>query len=492
MRARANPAALADLDPRSCCFYENAGSINGMTPNARHSSHPTVVEYAVQEMFKGKSPKVAAANAAARLNGGINMFIDTKNDVEIDPAELEEALWMNMAKYATKYPIKPGEERNVARGTLAHFQQWKWGKPPKTKMEDMLMERMLDLQEQVRLSNEIIDEVIEEEGVLHENPTKLPPGVIEDQPPDEESIFGSRLGTRSRVTWPWLKSKFGKQPPREEVSDRDYWNGSWGKLTIEVRPFDANGKWLEHLNQEFTPDSLRAARQYGFDLMRDLSEVDGFWCEARLDKYWTDRGTRESMRMMILGRYERAPQSAHAPNGRLVLIDPVEDETNTRALSSVKLRAARGGDFASAMIAAGNFAKKAGVSCYVYGGNSFGHAVYRVATKKSDALNPINNTGPTVWEVTPALNVVRWSAVRSEGDLVTNSSHYVWVIGHNGAPIDGEGPYGPMDLSRAESFARIGATEGSHDRAVSIGVDVMASSFKIIRRYRRGTGERVL
>lgn len=110
-----------------------------MQPNGRHSLNQTVVQYAVQEMFKGKSPAVAARNTAQRLNGGTNMFIDSAHEVGIDPTELEDALWKNMADYATAYPIKPGDERNVARGTLMYFKQWSWGKPPKTKLEDKLM-----------------------------------------------------------------------------------------------------------------------------------------------------------------------------------------------------------------------------------------------------------------------------------------------------------------------------------------------------------------
>jgi len=68
--------------------------------------------------------------------------------------------------------------------------------------------------------------------------------------------------------------------------------------------------------------------------------------------------------------------------------------------------------------------------------------------------------------------------------------HYVWLVDYRGVPLDTEGPYGPMSLTRAEQFARIGAAKGEHDRVVSIGDQVMAGSFEILRRYRRGTGER--
>lgn len=72
----------------------------------------------------------------------------------------------------------------------------------------------------------------------------------------------------------------------------------------------------------------------------------------------------------------------------------------------------------------------------------------------------------------------------------TNARYWVWVIGHDNRPKD-EGPYGPYEFVKAKDFARIGATEGAHDRAVSIGGDPAAHGFQIVRRYRRGTGERV-
>lgn len=59
-------------------------------------------------------------------------------------------------------------------------------------------------------------------------------------------------------------------------------------------------------------------------------------------------------------------------------------------------------------------------------------------------------------------------------------------------PIDSEGPYGPYALARAEQFARIGATKGEHDRVVTHGAQPTGETFDIVRRYRRGTGERIL
>ena len=72
------------------------------------------------------------------------------------------------------------------------------------------------------------------------------------------------------------------------------------------------------------------------------------------------------------------------------------------------------------------------------------------------------------------------------------SSYYVWVVMPNGVPLTSEGPYGPHPLKESKQLARIGATNGAHDRAVTLGRDPGSDSFKIVRLYRRRTGERVL
>lgn len=72
-----------------------------------------------------------------------------------------------------------------------------------------------------------------------------------------------------------------------------------------------------------------------------------------------------------------------------------------------------------------------------------------------------------------------------------NSGYYVWVLRPDGAPTD-EGPYGPHPLETAEQVARVAATKGIHDRSVTRGTDPHSPSFEIMRRYRRGTGERII
>ncbi len=141
-----------------------------------------------------------------------------------------------------------------------------------------------------------------------ENPPKLPPGIVEESPPDNESRYGRDLGTGAKVTWSWLKSKFSKMPSRDEYTGGAY-DGKWGRLYISVRPFDVNGQWLDNLLQEFTSSGLKDAQRYGFEIMRDTPEVQGFWLSAKLEKYWTNEGSFGTKSVMDLGRYEREPLS---------------------------------------------------------------------------------------------------------------------------------------------------------------------------------------
>jgi hypothetical protein len=141
-----------------------------------------------------------------------------------------------------------------------------------------------------------------------ENATKLPPGIVQTDPAeDESSTWLTELGGRGTgyASWAWLRKKFG-------TPIDDYFKGH--RLYLVVRPFDANSQWLTDLYQEFTPDSQKDAERYGFELMRDLPHVQGFWVEAYLDKYWHERRGRHDKPMLSRGRYERVP--GHAPNAR--------------------------------------------------------------------------------------------------------------------------------------------------------------------------------
>lgn len=70
--------------------------------------------------------------------------------------------------------------------------------------------------------------------------------------------------------------------------------------------------------------------------------------------------------------------------------------------------------------------------------------------------------------------------------------YYVWVLRQGSdEPLSSEGPYGPMSLQSAEANARIGASKGIHDRAVSRGKDPSSGAFRIMSRYAARTGSRI-
>ena len=88
------------------------------------STHPTIVEYAVQSLFKGKTPGGAARHAAKKHSGTENIFFGP-GVTTIDAKQLEDALWARMADYAAKGAtrFKTGKEHFALDGTLQHYQQ---------------------------------------------------------------------------------------------------------------------------------------------------------------------------------------------------------------------------------------------------------------------------------------------------------------------------------------------------------------------------------
>jgi len=73
-------------------------------------------------------------------------------------------------------------------------------------------------------------------------------------------------------------------------------------------------------------------------------------------------------------------------------------------------------------------------------------------------------------------------------------AYFVWTVGYNKRtkvvrPLPKEpGPFGPHCFWNAKTFARIAATKGKHDRAVTLGWDITDPSFKIVRVYEGRTG----
>lgn len=92
---------------------------------ADHSSHPTIVEYAVRELFKNKSPIAAARATKRKLHGGVNFFVDAHHPVNIDETRLASALVTRMAEFAIQAlrHVRPGAESYALDGAVQHFHQ---------------------------------------------------------------------------------------------------------------------------------------------------------------------------------------------------------------------------------------------------------------------------------------------------------------------------------------------------------------------------------
>lgn len=73
---------------------------------------------------------------------------------------------------------------------------------------------------------------------------------------------------------------------------------------------------------------------------------------------------------------------------------------------------------------------------------------------------------------------------------MATSRHHVWLAQGNEA-LTTEGPWGPFSLGQAKAFARVGATEGKHDRIVTAGAGRTPRAQRLVFRYEAGTGKRV-
>ena len=95
-----------------------------------------------------------------------------------------------------------------------------------------------------------------------------------------------------------------------------------------------------------------------------------------------------------------------AKYGDLLKIDNgTVDHGLTEKARKVKLFARTNGSFNDSMISGCFYAKKMNKKMFVYSGNSYGHAIWRVTYKESDALGPVNNTGLGLYTIAPDLTI---------------------------------------------------------------------------------------
>ena len=98
------------------------------------------------------------------------------------------------------------------------------------------------------------------------------------------------------------------------------------------------------------------------------------------------------------------------------------DNSATSGLRAMKNFPAKSrGDLDGAVKSAAYYAKKLNEKMFVYQGTSYGSGVWRVSSKKSEYLNPINNTGTKVAAVTPDLTVSWFDIVRPSSDKKASS-----------------------------------------------------------------------
>jgi hypothetical protein len=91
------------------------------------STHGTVVDYAVQNLFKHMAPKRAAEATAKKLSGAPNMFLGVHPPavVKIDAVQLENALWDRLVDSVIKAiaVFKPDKAHWTLDSVIQKFKQ---------------------------------------------------------------------------------------------------------------------------------------------------------------------------------------------------------------------------------------------------------------------------------------------------------------------------------------------------------------------------------
>jgi len=83
------------------------------------------------------------------------------------------------------------------------------------------------------------------------------------------------------------------------------------------------------------------------------------------------------------------------------------EEGMSKTLREMGPKARSNGSFEESMRSAAFYARKHGLTYYVYRGNSYGVRVFHVSYRERDYLCPVGNDGSVIYSVDPDLNVSR-------------------------------------------------------------------------------------
>lgn len=105
------------------------------------STHATVVEYAVRELFKRKNPAAAAKITVAKLSGTENMFLGAGVTL-VDPKKLEDALYDRMVESVIKglSKVKEGMGHFALDGIV--LDQFKQSKAVREKVKKLVQKEL--------------------------------------------------------------------------------------------------------------------------------------------------------------------------------------------------------------------------------------------------------------------------------------------------------------------------------------------------------------
>ncbi len=223
---------------------------------------------------------------------------------------------------------------------------------------------------------------------------------------DSNGIFGFDLDDSGTI---WIETKVSFMRLRVRV----------GRVDLPpLRRYEIIGKLFPIASWEGRPELARSYEK--FLAVKGLYEaargVDAEWRKTPEGLAETEKDRRETI-AEFEAKQEKIPGTGWwlfpGRADRLAGMSTMKmspgriDEAATASLARAALRARTVGDLESAVRSAGYYAKKTQRTMYVYYGNSYGWAVWRVSDKPGDYLNRVNNMGTKLASVTSEL-VVSW------------------------------------------------------------------------------------